>query len=198
MASSLMKAESPNCTIGDNKLQPTVLYTYHSDKWDVPYLMMASCQNNHFETPDDLTLTQMTKVSEDYVFKYKGDVINVDLSDVTYTNLPLRIEDEKPNGKQLMKYKMASSCAPYYDIKNITSYNKYTCNYLGTGKDEKGRIVKNPFKTWSGTLPSCDSSMEITDQIDHDVKRLVYERADGDASALDINEFICNISSFPF
>lgn len=190
---------SPNCKTEYGDKKPTCLFTYYSDHHDVPSALMISCQSNNFETPDPITINHMTKVLEENIFKQSDRVKHVDENELTIMSISLNArETNKDEGKEIIKHRMSSSCAPHYDINRITSYNQYVCNYLGTGVDEKGNIVKNPFKQWKGTLPSCDNSIEITAKLENDVKKLVYERAGGDDANLDINEFICNISSFPF
>lgn len=190
---------SPNCKTENEEHKPTCLFTYYSDTHEITPILMLSCQSNNLEKPDSVTIDHMTKVLEEQIFKQNGQVQNVNEEDIDVISIPLNsAQSYGDTGKEIMKHKMSSSCAPYYDMNKVTSYNKYVCNYLGTGVDENGNQVKNPFKQWKGTLPSCDNSLEISAKVENDVKKLVYERAGGDEAQLDINEFICNISSFPF
>lgn len=197
--SLIRKENSPNCHSESEKKDPSVIYTFYSEKLNITPQLMYSCQNSNLDEPDEITLEHMRKLSEDFLFKKTSTVKKVDLNALQYLSNPLINENDsgQDDGKELMKHKMSSSCAPHYDLKRVTSYNKYSCNYLGTGIDDTGRLVKNPLKTWTGTLPSCDDSVEISENLELDVKKLVYERAGGDESKLNLNEFICNIMSLP-
>ena len=73
------------------------------------------------------------------------------MQDVKAAEKQKNIEVEKQN---LLKYKMAKSCGPDYNLNKITTYNKFECRYLGVGELENGKQVRNPFQTWRGTLPS--------------------------------------------
>lgn len=97
----------------------------------------------------------------------------------------------------LSKYRMARSCGPDYNINKVTSWNKFECRYLGVGEDDNGRKIRNPFKTWKGTLPSCNDDIVISDELERDVRELAYHAAGGDEAKLNINEFMCNIQSIP-
>jgi len=99
--------------------------------------------------------------------------------------------------KNLIKYKMARSCGPDYNLNKVTNYNKFECRYLGVGELENGKKVRNPFQTWKGTLPSCDDSIVISDELMDDVKFVAYDAASGDDAKLNVDEFLCNITSLP-
>lgn len=195
----MFKTNSPNClNYNGTEKTPTSLFTYYSEKYEIPPHVMMSCQEEQYESPDSTTLDSIVKSCEEYLFDRKGDLTNVNASDIDIKSINLKIKTSGESGKDILEHKMASSCAPHYDTSKITSYNKYTCNYLGTGVNEHGNIVKNPFKTWSGMLPSCENSIEISPKLEHDVKKLVYERAGGDDYKMNVDEFICNIISLPF
>ena len=108
----------------------------------------------------------------------------------------LGAQNTRDAAKDVVKHKMASSCGPDYNLNRITSYNRFECSYIGTGKDDKGRIVMNPFQKWKGTLPSCDNTFEISDELESDVRKLAYDAAGGEEE-LDINKFLCQIISIP-
>ena len=97
----------------------------------------------------------------------------------------------------LSKYRMARSCGPDYNINKVTSWNKFECRYLGVGEDDNGRKIRNPFKTWKGTLPSCNDDIVISDELERDVREIAYHAAGGDEAKLNINEFMCSIQSIP-
>lgn len=91
----------------------------------------------------------------------------------------------------------ARSCAPTFDINGGVMRNEFTCTYSGPITDSMGRRGTHPSKQISGTLFSCDMSMDITDELMEDVKLAAYDRAGGDEAQLDINGFSCNIMSIP-
>ena len=106
---------------------------------------------------------------------------------------------EKPDSNDpIFTRKMASNCGPDYNLKNITSYNKWTCKYLGKGLDDEGNWVQNPFQEWKGTIASCDhDTIRITKELENDVRKLAYYAAYGDEAKLDMDKFLCTISSVP-
>ena len=116
------------------------------------------------------------------------------MQDVKAAEKQKNIEVEKQN---LLKYKMAKSCGPDYNLNKITTYNKFECRYLGVGELENGKQVRNPFQTWRGTLPSCDDSVIISDELMEDVKFVAYDAAGGNEAKLNVDEFLCNITSLP-
>ena len=94
--------------------------------------------------------------------------------------------------------KMASNCSPDYNLKNVTSYNKWKCNYLGKGLDDEGNWVRNPFQEWKGSIASCDhETIRITKDLENDVRKMAYFAAHGDEAKLDMNQLVCTISSVP-
>lgn len=151
----------------------------------------ATCDNVN-SAVDSQTKKQM----QDTAAKMMGvDAGKVNVSILGCNDIGMN--DVKAMSESLHRNRMATNCGPAYNLNNITNYNRFTCRYLGTGKDDKGRDVWNPFKTWSGTLPSCESSISISDQTEMDVKRLAYFGAAGDEAGLDVNKFSCDIFSVP-
>lgn len=183
------KYRSPNCK--DDK-DETVLFTYfghtENDEYDST---MVSCQTSSFETPDEITLKHMKEVTANELDGNTDDVL------IEAHSVRLAAQNTKNAAKDVVKYKMASNCAPHYNLNNVTTYNKFECRYLGTGLTESGKEVMNPFQTWKGTLPSCDNTMEITDDLESDVRKLAYDAAGGDDAKLDVNKFLCSIISIP-
>lgn len=106
---------------------------------------------------------------------------------------------------QWLKHKMAPNCEPYgYDMKAVTSYNKFTCRYSGTGRtdDSGNKKVHRPGYEVKGVLPSCDGPAEsygkIPDEVMYAVKRLACEKAGCEDSDLDPEQFQCNVFSAPY
>jgi hypothetical protein len=95
---------------------------------------------------------------------------------------------------------MAPNCAASgYDLKAVTSYNKFQCIYEGTGLIDGKRVRRKDY-TMSGTLPSCDgmSSMgEITDEVMQSIQMYAWHKAGGKEAALDPKQFICSVQSLP-
>ena len=181
---------SQNCKIGES---PNVLFTFtgisEDDQNKKYYAIMLSCQKNHLENPDVITMKQMQSIA--------NDVLNVDDVDVIAHSIPLGHQTTGDSATELRQKKMASNCAPHYNLNEVTAYNKFECRYLGEAFVD-GVRVHNPFKTWSGTLPSCDDTIEISDDVMSDIRKLAYEAAGGDESKMDVNQFSCSVQSLPF
>ena len=107
-----------------------------------------------------------------------------------------------------MASRMAPSCKKYnYDLNEVTSYNRYTCRYLGTGTvtDAHGKtqlVTSNPFKEYRGILPSCDhfdmeSGLEIKDDTMSAIRRHAFEQAGGSSAGLQEDRFMCEVMSLP-
>jgi hypothetical protein len=186
-------ARSPNCQADDKE---TTLIKYQSDKYDIAPQLVLSCQKEDMSQVDDVTLNHILQLSEDFVFKRNGSfsyVKKMDL-DVEITKLSSKA-DITP--KDLMTHKMASNCGPNFNLSDVTNHNQYSCRYLGDGIDSSGKRVRNPFKQWTGHIASCDKSLEISEQLEEDVKSIVYERAGGEDTKMNKDEFLCDIYSFP-
>ena len=121
------------------------------------------------------------------------------------TSVPSAADEEN----HYLAKRMAPSCKKYsWDLSQVTTFNHYTCRYLGSGvvKDAAGqsqRVTGNMFKEYRGILPSCDTygtgshGLEITDETMRAVKRRAYEQAGGDEAQLDVDRFQCEVMSLP-
>ena len=187
---------SPNCAIGE---APTALFSFSAthDDDDRSYNgTMVSCQAHSHDEPDGLTVGRMRRVAA-MAMSEKGSAVSpVDVS-VEAHGVALGAHGLQKKARQLAARHMASNCAPDYRLANVTAYNRFTCRYLGTGLTEDGREVSNPFQTWKGVLPSCDTSLKISDDVEEDVRQLVWDAAGGDDARLDVNKFVCSIHSIP-
>lgn len=184
--------KSPNCN--KKGAEPTTLFAFYANNGDHEFhSQMISCQTKEFEIPDAATKSHMEQIAYTNIVKDGAS----DQFEVEAHSVKLGIQGTKNAAKDLVKHKMASSCAPDYNLNKITSYNRFTCHYLGTGVDENGREVRNPFQKWSGTLPSCEDSIQISDELEADVRKLAYDAAGGDEAKLDVNQFLCTIQSIP-
>ena len=188
---------SPNCSESD---EPTTMYAFNasssraSDK-DVSSFML-SCQTHSKEGPDAITLDRMKTLSADAFGKLGTDVHAGDIA-ITAHAIPLGMHSTKSSAEELSRRRMASNCAPHYSLREVTAYNRFECRYLGEGIDDRGRKVRNPFQTWRGTLASCDNSIEISDDVEADVRKLAWHAAGGHEAKLDVNQFLCSIQSIP-
>ncbi len=189
---------SPNCKAGD---APTSLFTYFAkDKNNSTHefqSMMLSCQPHDSDTPDLSTLNSMKHIASVNIEKEYGNHVKDSDISIIANGIQMGPQGTKAKANEISKKRMASNCGPTYNLNHVTSYNRFTCRYLGTGVDEKGREVRNPFQQWKGTLPSCDSSIDISDDVEHDIRKLVWEAAGGEEAKLDINQFLCSIYSIP-
>ena len=102
--------------------------------------------------------------------------------------------------------RMGPSCRAYgWDPSHVISFDRFECRYMGTGTvpgtDGKDTPLYNPFRTWSGTLASCDAgsakSMGISDEQMKAIQTYAHYQADGDASGLDPSKFLCRVESLP-
>lgn len=189
--------KSPNCAHGAT---PTTMFTYIAhDKKHMDHQFhsfMLSCQTAHVEEPDKVTLQNMQSIATDamaHQYNKPASEINVEIE----ANGVALGSSTKDSASEISRRRMASNCGPTYNLNNVTSYNRFTCRYLGKGLDDKGRWVQNPFQTWKGTLPSCDRTFKIGDDVEEDIKKYAWEAASGEEAKLDVNQFVCSIHSIP-
>lgn len=190
--------KSPNCK-GDET--PSALFTFFArDKHKLdeePYhSFMTSCQKKDLHKPDTETLAAMTHVSALELSKSLGKTVKDDDIMLEKHGIALGKSGTKHGASEISKHRMASNCGPTYNLNSVTSYNRFTCRYLGHGIVD-GQKVKNPFQTWKGTLASCDQSLKISDQLENDVKMLAWDAAGGEEAQLDPTQFLCSIHSIP-
>lgn len=119
------------------------------------------------------------------------------------------VQAEAPAEDHYLASRMAPSCKQYnYDLNQVTSFNRYTCRYLGTGTvtDAHGNahtVTANPFKEYTGILPSCDtfgmgpSGLEIKDETMKAIRHHAYIQAGGKESDLQEERFMCEVMSLP-
>lgn len=152
------------------------------------------CENNTEFPGCSTSIEPPEKMSESLNMKTIEDKILQTLQDVKFSEEQKHIQLQK---ESILKHKMARSCGPDYNLNKVTNFNKFECRYLGIGELENGKKVKNPFQTWRGTLPSCDDSVVISDELMEDIKIVAYDAAGGDDAKLNLDEFLCNITSLP-
>lgn len=192
------KYRSTNCKVDQT---PSALFTFfaHNQANDTQEFQsfMLSCQKGGIDTPDDDTLQSMKRAASSALSKQTSTDVKESEIKIDAHGIALGVQGVKNSATELSKRKMASNCGPTYNLNNITNHNRFVCRYLGTGIDEKGRKVQNPYQTWKGTLPSCEDSMEVSDDVEADVRRLAWEAAGGEEAQLDVNQFLCSIQSIP-
>ena len=189
---------SPNCKADETA---TTMFTYFAHDQMNPDMQftsfMLSCQKSKLDVPDADTMKNMKAVaSESISLKHNKPLSEIEVA-VKAHGLSLGTQNLEKTASELSKNRMASNCAPHYNLNHVTSYNRFTCRYLGKGLDENGKMVQNPFQTWKGVLPSCDRSFDIGDDVEQDVRKLVWEAAGGLDAALDVDQFMCSIHSIP-
>ncbi len=159
---------------------------------------MVSCQKEHLAEPDAETMQNMKDVSSVALAKQHGANIEKDDIKIDAHGIMLGTQTMKAQASEVSKHRMARNCKKTgYNLNNIVSYNKFTCRYLGEGVDDKGRKVQNPFQTWRGTLASCDDTLEISDDVEHDVRMLAWEAAGGAERKMNPDQMMCSIQSLP-
>tara|TARA_B100000683_G_scaffold64416_1_gene62831 strand:- start:270 stop:887 length:618 start_codon:yes stop_codon:yes gene_type:complete len=110
--------------------------------------------------------------------------------------------DQKPT-KEWLSRRMSSNCASSgYNLRDVTSMNKFRCWYSGTGVTDtsKGQRVYRPFYNVRGHLASCDGGSGygmISDTVMQDIKHYAYIKAGGEQSGMDPDQFYCMVQSTP-
>lgn len=195
----LGKYRSPNCK-ADEKASTLFTFFAHNqnDSSQQFHSFMLSCQDNHFDTPDDATKKNMKAIAAASMTKNHGkNVSDADIS-IDAHGIALGMQGVKASASEISRRRMASNCASSgWNLKSVTAHNRFTCRYLGKGLDDRGRMVQNPFQTWKGTLASCDNGLMIGDDVESDIRKLAWDAAGGEEAKLDVNQFLCSISSIP-
>lgn len=107
-------------------------------------------------------------------------------------------EPEKPKDTSWISKRMARNCAPTYNLREITSYNKYSCFYNSEVEVDGKKVMASPFTKYTGVLPSCDSyenGLAISDQVMEDIRELALYQAGGKEVGMDPDKFHCDVMS---
>jgi hypothetical protein len=192
--------KSPNCSEYNDHASTLFSFTVSDrSQQNLPEYesFMVSCQTTNYERPDRVTQNAIQEVSLNALQKQSVSQIDPNNLDITTSGVMLGTKSTDLSGSDIAFHRMASNCAPSFDLNKVTSYNQFQCNYLGTGVTETGRKVRNPFQTWKGTLPSCETSLELSDQTEEDIRKLVFHNAGGDDAQLNLEDFVCRVTSIP-
>ena len=196
--STTTQHRSTNCAKGQ---APTSLFTFFATNQDDSSHefngFMLSCQTHDFDVPDSMTLQSIKNVSSTVLSRKHEQNVEQDRINVSAHGIRLGLHGINKSAEEISRRRMASNCGPDYRLHNVTAYNRFSCRYLGKGIDDRGREVTNPFKTWKGTLPSCDSGFSIDDSVESDIRKLAWHAAGGEEAKLDANQFLCDIQSIP-
>lgn len=144
-----------------------------------------------------MTMKNMKTVAATAMANEHGQNIEDDNIQVDANGIALGNQGLKQTASEVSKRRMASNCGPNWNLSSVTAHNRFTCRYLGKGLDDRGRMVQNPFQTWKGSLASCDDGLEIGDDVEADIRKLAWEAAGGEEAKLDVNQFLCSITSIP-
>lgn len=189
---------SPNCKPDEH---PTTLFTYfgthhtknpadNSPLNTTPHSMW-SCQSSD-AAPDSKTYEHMRTTFGQTVGESDPEKISV----IAHA-MPLKSTSLEAHATRLLTQKMASNCGDSARLQDVTSHNRYVCHYLGKGRDTEGNTVENPHQKWSGTLASCEKSIDVSEQTAHDIKVMAYHQAKGKEAGLDVHKFSCQVSAIP-
>lgn len=105
----------------------------------------------------------------------------------------------KNDGQEWLHRRMASNCAPRFDLNEITTINHFQCYYEGTGL-VNGKKVRRPFYHIDGKLASCDGYneyMETSDEVMESIKLYAWHKAGGKEAQMDPDQFVCMVQSLP-
>lgn len=192
------KFKSPNC---EGRAESTALYSFHATNKNEPsqemHSFMLSCQADSTGKPDATTMRAMKQVASELMSKEHSKEMCADDVRVSAQAVQLAQPTLLASATEIATHRMASSCAPGYNVNGVTSHNRFTCRYMGKGLDEDGNWVQNPFQTWRGSLASCDSSLEISKDLVDDIKKLAWHAAGGADSEMDKDQFLCQVHSIP-
>ena len=185
----MLRHKSANCA-QDGYDHASVMFSFDAKAPDgTAYSsFMMSCQKDNLTQPDAATLEHMKAVARESV----GDDVSIE----NVQGVILGARSDELSAQALVRRRMASNCAPGFRLKDVTSYNKFSCNYMGNGEVD-GKTVTNPYQSWRGTLPSCEGGMELDKETMRDIKRIVHHNAGGDEAKLDVDKFICHVTSVP-
>jgi hypothetical protein len=120
------------------------------------------------------------------------------VSDDTGVTCSIHVQP-KHDAKEWIHRRMASNCAPRFDLNEITTINHFQCYYEGTGLID-GKRVRRPWYHIDGRLASCDGYneyMETSDEVMESIKLYAYHKAGGEEAQMDPNQFVCRVQSLP-
>lgn len=98
--------------------------------------------------------------------------------------------------QQLQRRRMASNCGPEFTPSNVTSFNKYSCQYYGERVDENGNRGYNFGDRMTGMLASCDES-GFDPRTERDIRSLVAAQMDNGKYTVDPSKIRCDTLSVP-
>ena len=152
------------------------------DKWD---------EGNYFETQD-----VFEHARQQIGAPHSARVNCYSIGTCDYT--PSKSTSTAPD---FVRHRMSRNCrAGGWNLRSVTSHNKFTCTYDGKGLLDTGQLASRPNMQWNGTLSSCDSGydyMTISDSLVQDVQEMAYWMAGGEEAELDPKNFTCDIQSVP-
>ena len=100
---------------------------------------------------------------------------------------------------ELLRYKMASNCATHnFDLSDVNSMNKFSCQYYGPRKDEFGQVGYNLTDRLSGRLASCDAG-GFDPQTERDIRKIVAHQLESSAPdvAQHLDKIRCDVFTVP-
>lgn len=77
---------------------------------------------------------------------------------------------------ELKARQMSSSCAPVFDLNNVTGHVSFTCEYQG------GKM--------RGSIASCDTAGD--DRLDQDILKVAHDHFGGKGKGVDKTKITCN------
>ena len=192
---------APNCKKDVDDVSTVYTYKATSEEGNMEGTVL-SCQSNSESTkPDKETMSFVRgRVSDHFSDDAKITLSFTKQEGASLASAKHEYLSDHPSVSvsEMMKRKMASNCAATgFQQSEITSINEYSCHYLGAAKGEDGEMGQNPFRTWRGHLASCDTTMEISESTEDDIRRIVHKRAGGDAEGIDKSKFVCMIQGMP-
>lgn len=94
--------------------------------------------------------------------------------------------------QQVLRKKMARSCAPSYDVSDASLLNKFTCHYKGPYIDDDGRNTTTRMQR-SGRLMSCDASEEDRRKTLDDMINICHYSLGGSERNIDRSEIFVDV-----
>ena len=101
------------------------------------------------------------------------------------------------SAQELHRRRLASNCGPTFATSNITSINKYSCQYYGEQVDEFGQKGYKFSDRMTGQLASCDEG-GFDRRTETDIRELVAYQMDNGKSVIDKSKIRCDTLSVPY
>jgi len=198
---SVSTARAPNCAYGAGPKATCAYTAVDPTNGNTVSGFVETCSDASGGKPDYGTHTFITDLARS---KLPGSSLiqNSNVSVECTTNTHKAFAHGSPTTqptlsvKELHKHRMASNCAPTFDLNNVIHINRYSCQYYGERQDDYGNKGYNLGDRIDGFLASCDSE-GYDPRTETDIRNLVAEQLGGPEDGIDPSKVRCEITSVP-